>query len=54
MLADVFALLAGSDEIEHASAYGMFRDIALVAHLPERAHVTCASAADNLAPVISF
>ncbi len=39
MLADVLALLAGANEIEHATADGMFGDIAGVAHLRERADV---------------
>ena len=51
VLADVLALLAGPNEIEHATADGVLGDIAGVAHLRERTNVTGAGAVDDLAPV---
>ena len=51
VLLDVLALLAGANEIEHTTADGMLGDIALVAHLRERAHIASAGAGDDLAPV---
>ena len=51
VLADVLALLAGANEIEHTTADGVLGDIAGVAHLRERTHVAGAGAGDDLAPV---
>ena len=51
MLAEVLALLAGADEIEHTAADRMLGGIAGVAHLRERAHIAATGAGDDLAPV---
>src|ERR1035437_3602684 len=51
MLADFPGLLAGANEVEHAAADGMLRDIAGVAHLRERAHIAGAGAGDDLSPI---
>src|SRR5438552_3074750 len=51
MLADVLALLAGANQINHATADGMFGDIARVAYLRESANVAGARSIYNLPPV---
>ena len=51
VLANVLALLAGPNEIEHATADGVLGDIARVPHLRKRAHIAGAGAGDDLSPV---
>ncbi len=51
MLAEVAALFARADEIEHAPADGVLGGVAGVAHLGEGAHIAAPGAADDLAPV---
>ncbi len=48
---DVFALLAGPNEIEHTTADGMLGDIAGVGYLGKGAHIAGAGAVDDLTPV---
>ena len=51
MLADLLALLASPNEIEHTTTDGVLGDIAGVAYLRERPNVAGAGAVDDLAPV---
>ena len=51
VVAQVFALLACADDIQHTAAHRVLGGVAGVAHLRERTDITAACTGDHLAPV---